>query len=200
MVQSSSSQRFTSVVLTGLLLAFLTTTAAFASDTTGLFQQLKNSGISYEILGTICEQAARLQLTQKYPTSQYLIVNDIIYEDGQRTIGELDEVVFDRSSGQAVLVGEVKCWSDLEGALQKARNQRQRFLTQMKNSQNITFSSKGLGKTFPASALSGVQKFVTISQRGGRSVGFDLELNYSLEELLEVRTRLIDCQLSGQCR
>ena len=173
---------------------------AQAADPNVLFQRLKQSGVSYQVEGTICEQAARLQLEASYPAPRYQVINDLTYSEGGQTIGELDDVVIDNQTNRAVLVAEVKCWQDFASALRKADKQRQRFLTNMKHPQGIIVHSRQLDRDFDVNLISGVKKFITISQAGGESAGFDMCLPYGLEQLMDVRERLIRCQQQGTCR
>src|SRR5690606_19697162 len=91
----------------------------------------------YEIIGTVCEQVAKLQLELAYTPDQYTVKTGIAYGDGKRTIGELDVVVFRNSDSEAILVGEVKCWRKMGSGLSKAREQRSRFKQNIKRGSEI---------------------------------------------------------------
>ncbi|MCM2321832.1 MAG: hypothetical protein NDJ90_01060 [Oligoflexia bacterium] len=174
----------------------------FAGDLEEAFSALRDSAIDYENTGAVCEQIARLDLAKHYPAPTYESVTGIVYQNLERSIGELDVVIFDKRTDQAVLVAEVKCWRNLQSARQKARKQRDRFLSAIENvPEELTFYSMSQRKQeFRAEQFSSRLRFISISQQGGSQVGFDDELDFTLEELMRLRTRLMECQASGECR
>lgn len=175
-----------------LVLASLSAKAAPLND---LFNELRDSGLNYEVVGTVCEQVARLELLKVYPETDYQIINGIEYGDSQRTIGELDVVVFKKATKKAVLVGEVKCWKDLNSALHKAKDQRLRF--QQSLSKNIELHD--YESSFDKSQFNEVQKYVAIAPHGAKAAGFEMDLENSLKELMQLRKMLLACQAQGQC-
>lgn len=173
----------------------LLSVSAHAAPINDLFEKLRDSALNYEVVGVVCEQVSRLELMKTYPESDYHIVNGIEYGDNTRTIGELDVVVFQKSTKKAVLVGEVKCWRDLKGALSKARNQRKRFQSSL--SKNIELHDHE--NDYDKSQFSNVQKFVAIAPKGATVAGFEMDMENSLGELMELRDKLLRCQDAGQC-
>lgn len=170
-----------------------------------LFEKLRDSGEDYQNEGAVCEQVARLELQREYPSHSYEIVVGIEYANVRQTIGELDVVVFDRrpgpGQGQAVLVGEVKCWSDLRKARRKAAQQRTRFLDTIQSGVPIDmFLASNRSVPFRREQFQALSQFISISQRGGRSFGFDRDLPNSLPEMRELRETLMQCQAAGKCR
>ncbi|MBX2993311.1 MAG: hypothetical protein KF681_00755 [Bdellovibrionaceae bacterium] len=161
-----------------------------------LYEELKESGAHYEVIGMVCEKVAIIELAKVYPAKDFEIVNGISYGDGQRTIGELDVVIFDRRSNDAVLVGEVKCWKSFSGGRSKAMDQRRRFQSHINKRIEMV---DGDHKQYNSRQFRNVQKFVAISQKGGRAAGFDLELENSLNELMDLRGQLMKCQDQGRC-
>ncbi|OFZ21743.1 MAG: hypothetical protein A2X94_15765 [Bdellovibrionales bacterium GWB1_55_8] len=165
-----------------------------------LFEKLRDSGEDYQNEGAVCEQVARLELQREYPSHSYEIVVGIEYANVRQTIGELDVVVFDRH-GQAILVGEVKCWSDLRKARRKAAQQRTRFLDTIQSGAPIDmFLASNRSVPFRREQFQALSRFISISQRGGRSFGFDRDLPNSLSEMRELRETLMQCQAAGKCR
>lgn len=160
-----------------------------------LFEELRDSAMNYEVVGTVCEQVARIELEKTYPESEYQIVNGIEYGDNTRTIGELDVVIFKKSTKKAVLVGEVKCWRDLKGALAKAKDQRQRFIRSLSKKIDLHDSEFSYDK----SQFSNVEKYVAIAPQGAKAAGFDIDMENTLNELMDLRKMLIQCQDQGQC-
>lgn len=164
------------------------------------FLALKDSGISYEATGTVCEEVAQLQFEKKYVPEQYTVVTGIEYNADGRTIGELDLVIFDNASKKVVLVGEVKCWKNMSSGLKKAKDQRQRFLKYLRSSKAITFQwLKDKTAKITKPQFHDLSKFVSIAQKGAMASGYEYELPYTLNELMGLRTRLIRCQEYDDC-
>lgn len=170
---------------------------AFAWDLEQAFHRLKDSGENYQITGAVCEEVARLQLEDVYPRGDFFVVTGIAYGDSRRTIGELDVVVFRSSDLEAVVVGEVKCWRSLGGALNKARQQLSRF-DHARRGTELQFSSNE-GR-FSMQQFDQPVQFLTISQKEGMNAGFDYALAFTLEELMRLRDWLMACQAKGECR
>ena len=178
------------------LLVFSFSTLVSAAPVADLFEELKESGAHYDIIGMVCEKVAIIELEKTYPAKDYEIVNGIVYGDGSRTIGELDVVIFDKRSQDAGLVGEVKCWKCFSGARSNARDQRQRF---QKNLSRKISMQDGDNHSYNTRQFRNVQKFVAISQKGGKANGFDIELENTLGELMDLRAMLMKCQDQGRC-
>lgn len=107
-------------------------------------------------------------------------------------------VVVDRTSNAVALVGEVKCWKSIKGGLAKARTQRARFLRTLNTQPNqIVFDAKE-GANFSSEQFRGAN-FIAIAQNGSKAQGFDIELTYTLKELMALRGQLLDCQSQGKC-
>jgi len=70
-------------------------------------------------------------LTNTYPVGEYTISSGVAYHEqkGERTIGELDIIVFEKASCDVIAVGESKASSrgNLRKSLKKAKNQLKRF-------------------------------------------------------------------------
>jgi hypothetical protein len=185
----------------GLLLAGSLGAAAWAGEPEQLFAQLQDSGLDYGAEGSGCEQAARLDLAAEYTAPRYEVVTGVGYSQGDRRLGELDAVVFDRSTTQAVLIAEVKCWTDLPGAYRKARQQRERFERIMATDTLANFKQVGGARTrYDQRQFAGNIPFVFIAQAGALEAGFDLALDFTLAETNALRMRIIQCQAKGQCR
>lgn len=179
-------------------IAVLFSVPAFATSTQPAFDALKNKPVDYGPSGQICEQVARLELAEKYTPASYDIAVGVEYSVGGRTIGELDVVVVDRKSNTVALVGEVKCWKSVKGGLAKARTQRARFLRTLNTQPNqIVFDAKE-GTPFSSDQFLGAN-FIAIAQNGSKAQGFDVELTYTLKELMALRGQLLDCQSQGNC-
>ncbi|MFV8257224.1 hypothetical protein ACNQKP_05445 [Bdellovibrio bacteriovorus] len=184
-----------------LLSTLLSVSTAQAKDIRPLFEALADSGARYEIVGTVCEQVAKLNLEQDYPAPDYYVVTGIYYGNKKHVIGELDVVVFRSNDNKAVLVGEVKCWTNLSSARSKAMDQRQRFKAALSNGGGLIMgcTSQQAGCSFSKKNFKAVEKFVSISQDGGEKRGFDMTLGYSLEEMMDLREQLMQCQQRGEC-
>lgn len=163
------------------------------------YELLKDSGTNFQVIGVICEQVARLELYETYSPDKYDIETGIAYGDRKRTIGELDVIVFDRASKKAVVVGEVKCWKDLAGAHRKAMKQRERFMNQINSDARLEFRSTTTGQVYRQEQFEGIKEYISISQKGGEAAGFTHDLDYSLEELMDLRRQIISCQKAHKC-
>lgn len=184
--------------VTGLV-AFLFPFLSFAGFYEDL-DTLNHTPAKYEVIGTICEQVAKLRMEEAYQQPVYTVVTGIAYGDSSRTIGELDVVVFENHSHGAIKIAEVKCWNDMRGGLNKALDQRQRFLKTLGSRKGgLFFQSTDDGRHYDQGQFSGAKDFISIAQKGARNVGYDAELDYTLEELMRMRTMVMQCQKQGQC-
>lgn len=165
------------------------------------FRDLKESGVDYEVIGAICEQVTRLRYQEEFPANQYEVITGVEYSDGSRTIGELDVVVFEKSSQQVVRVSEVKCWKDFGGAIRKAREQRQRFQNHLRSGKPVYFKVlHGTNYRFKKDNFSMTRDYTAVAQKGAKAAGFDRELPYELKELMQLRQMMLQCQQSRQCK
>ncbi|MDG0815192.1 hypothetical protein [Bdellovibrio svalbardensis] len=180
-------------------LLLLTASAAQAKDIQPLFEALRDSGEKYSVVGTVCEQVAKLDMQQIYPAPQYTVITGIQYGTKKRVIGELDVIVFQNDSKKAILVGEVKCYQDPHAGISKAREQRTRFLSAIRSKTSLLMACLGKPCTVSERNFKGIQQFISIGQEGTKSAGFDVELNYSLDDLMALRAQLMECQDKGEC-
>ena len=173
---------------------------AFGQNTGELFEALRESGEKYQIIGTVCEQVAKIKMAQEYQAPEYDVVTGIAYRDDERTIGELDVVVISKRTHKAIVVAEVKCWKNLRGARNKAQDQRSRFQKTIKRGTKIELACTDGSCQYRRGDFDSVEKFLSISQEGGRDAGFEMELPYSLDELMDLRMRLMQCQERNECK
>lgn len=174
----------------------LTTLAGLSDD----FEKIKNSGRDLEPTGAICEEVAQLRFIEKYPAPKYQVITGIDYSDAKGSVGELDLIVFNTETGMADVIAEVKCWKSPKNGLEKAKDQRQRFLTNVRSSKPIKF--KWLDdptRVLTKAQFSQVSEFYFIAQAGTQAEGFDYELPYTLKELMSLRSDILNCQARGQC-
>ena len=181
-----------------VLALFLVPISAFA-NLDDEFAAVKDSGRDFTIVGTVCEEVARHQLQSDYPTKDFTVETGIAYGDNARTIGELDVIVFRNATHEVAEITEVKCWSNQGGAIKKARDQRQRFLTAIRDRKDLQFHSTSTHQQYSADVFRGVTVFKTLAQKGSKAYGFDRELDYSLDEMMGLRARVMQCQASGTC-
>ena len=181
----------------GLCLTF----PAFADlDYEETYQRLKTVPEDYRNFGTICERVGWLELYEVYDSEDYEIIVGIEYSNGHRILGELDLVVLQRWDGEAVLVSEVKCSNSPGSAVRKAREQLARFNSVIASGQKVYIYHKAnrdrhfLPTQFDEQPLS-----YSMGQKGSTHHGFDLEISFSLEQVRDIRDRLIFCQHRGEC-
>lgn len=193
---------FSAVSIGFILVGNLASAARYNSPGIGeMFNLLSDSGVDYVTEGTICEQVARVRLSQQYPAPQFEVHSSISYADHHKVIGELDVVVFEQSTGRAILVAEVKCCRDFGQARRKAADQRNRFIATMRSGVPIDFFSiPNPNERYSYEQFRIAPQFISVSQRGGERAGFDMSLDYTLEEMKQLRDLLIRCQNQGRCR
>ncbi|WP_413587277.1 hypothetical protein [Bdellovibrio sp. HCB274] len=181
------------------LFTFIFSSFAFAGDLNAAFDSLKNSGANFEPDGAVCEELEKVRLGQIYPADKYLISGDIEYSTGKETIGELDTVVIDRSNGKVILLGEVKCWKNMEDGLMKAKSQMMRFLwTLGKHPESLVFQSYD-GIKYTAAQFSTNTPIYTVGALGSVAKGADYEFDLTLKETQHLRMMLLKCQQNGEC-
>lgn len=164
------------------------------------YEKIKNSGRDLEPTGAICEEVAQLRFIEKYPAPKYQVITGVDYSDAKGSVGELDLIVFNTETNVADVVAEVKCWKSPKNGLEKAKDQRQRFLTHVRSSKLIKF--KWLDdptRVLTKEQFSKVSEFYFIAQAGTQAEGFDYELPYTLRELMQLRSDILNCQARGQC-
>ncbi|XGC79479.1 hypothetical protein ACES2L_09080 [Bdellovibrio bacteriovorus] len=184
-----------SVILMAVLLSCSLSLASWQED----FEVLKEVAVSYEASGTICEEIARLDMQDEYPSPQYSVINGIAYGDEEKVIGELDVVIFDNNTQTVLKIAEVKCWKDPKAGLEKAHEQRARFIKAIRSGKPLRFFSTSSEEVFAQTQFQNVKEFFSIAQKGTRAFGFERELEYTLIELKNYRFEMIRCQNQGKC-
>ncbi|QLY26238.1 hypothetical protein [Bdellovibrio sp. KM01] len=184
-----------SVFVSALLFSLNLFAANWAED----FEALKSVPRSYEDSGAICEEVARLDVRKQFPAPQYHVEVGIAYGDGHRTIGELDIIVFDLNMQRVVRIGEVKCWKSFSGGLNKARDQRGRFLKTIRSNGQVFFKNTSTGQMYDQAWFEGINDFISIGQAGAVANGYDQELGYTLNELHQHTGDMLRCQKQGEC-
>lgn len=175
------------------------------SKVNALFEKLKTIPEDYKNFGTICERVAAIELAAQFPQTAYEILVGVEYSNRSRVIGELDVVVLERSTEEAVLIGEVKCSVNLSRALAKANSQLKRFretITCMSRygCQDISiFEKAASNRHFSFTQFDDHPQTITISQKNGTHYGFGFEISLSLVEARDLRDRLMRCQERGEC-
>ncbi len=168
----------------------------WASD----FDHLIRVDRSFEDSGAVCEEVARVQVQKSYPNPQFEVLTGIYYADSERVIGELDIVVLDHHKQKVVQVSEVKCWKEPALGLEKALQQRKRFLKSLRSAKELVFRSAFSGEqSLTELAFKGIENFSTIGQKGTIAVGYDEEMPYTLLEFQELRRKVMNCQKRSEC-
>lgn len=164
------------------------------------FEQLVRIERSFEDSGAVCEEVARLQVQRTYPNPQFEVFTGIFYADSERVIGELDIVVLDSQLQKVVQIAEVKCWKEPASGLEKALQQRKRFLKTLRSAKELVFRSAFSGEhVLSKQAFQGIENFKTIGQKGTSAIGYDEEMPYTLLEFQELRRKVMNCQKRSEC-
>ncbi len=164
------------------------------------YEAIKNNGRNLQDTGAICEEVAKLDKQREYG-DQYTVLSGVEYSGRDGTIGELDIVVFENRTNEAVLIGEVKCWNDMSQGLRKARDQRKRFLDNINSRRELHFRWKDDPKVrLTKQMFNKTDVFISIAQKGAKKQGYENELQYTLRELMELRDMIMGCQASKACK
>lgn len=164
-----------------------------------IFEQIKDVPVSYDPDGIVCEQVARVELAKEYPPARFDIAVGIEYRLKENTLGELDIVIFDKTTHNVVLVAEVKCWKSYAGGLDKAMEQRGRFTWVLQNNPKTLKMLSHEGLQVKSEQFIANKNYQTISQLGGVHYGYDRELTFTLRELKRLRTMLLRCKVWEGC-
>ncbi|KHD87856.1 MAG: hypothetical protein OM95_12710 [Bdellovibrio sp. ArHS] len=182
-----------------LSVALLLAASSAWADLAESFEKIKSHARHYRDPGAVCEEVAQVEFSELYPAPQYEVIVGVAYNVKGRTVGELDMVLLDKNTQKVAMVGEVKCYTDLRNGLKKAKQQRKRFLQVLGSGQKIDFINTDTGKKYEYEQFQYVSQFVSISQKGGKAVGFDYELEHTLDEMSLLRDQMIHCQKDGLC-
>lgn len=180
------------------LVLLLSSTTAFA-ELTETFEKIRNQARHYRDPGAVCEEVARAEFSELYPAPQYEVIVGVAYNLKGRTVGELDMVLLDKNTQKVAMVGEVKCYTNLKNGLTKAKQQRKRFLTHLGAGQPLEFVNTTTGLKYSYEQFQYVREFISVSQKGGKAVGFDYELEHSLDEMSQLRDQIVHCQKEKLC-
>lgn len=176
----------------------LSATTAFA-DITQSFEKIRSHARHYRDPGAVCEEIARAEFSALYPAPQYEVIVGVAYNLNGRTVGELDMVLMDKNTQKVSIVGEVKCYTNLKNGLTKAKQQRKRFLTHLGSGTPLEFINTSTGEKYAYEQFQYVSSFISVSQKGGKAIGFDYELEHSLDEMSQLRDQIIHCQRANLC-
>jgi len=164
------------------------------------FEKLKHEKDDFVNTGAVCEYVARLELQEDYPVNRFEIDIGVSYIAGDQVLGELDVVIRDRKTGTIPAIGEVKCWKNLKSGLEKAQEQEARFREALLSgglnpAPAVSFTRFVEGGELPVSIQAGSfpasLDHISIGQNGAKKVGYDRELEMTLEQLMELRKRLM---------
>lgn len=181
------------------LFIFSISISAQAVDSDYYFNIFKDSGLDFEKDGRICEEIALLELRDEFGPN-YEVLSGIGYNLGKLTVGELDAVVKHQSTGKVVLVAEVKCWKNPKGGLKKAHSQRARFENSLsQRPRQLTFENISKN-VLSVDNFKDTFNYRSIAQKGSAEFGFDQELELTLRELTQLRSKLLKCQSFGPCK
>lgn len=185
--------------LVTVFLGLLFSVTAMAADPNLGFEKIKNKGRYYKDPGAVCEEIARVEFQAMYPASEYEVIVGIAYNSNGRTLGELDLVLLNKKTDRVEMVGEVKCYTNLQSGLGKAKQQRRRFLSNLSSNRNLKFVNTTTGEVYERSQFDGVREFISVAQKGGLGAGFDYEMEYDLDEMSQIRDMMIECQRKQLC-
>jgi len=156
------------------------------------YEMIKDLPYDYGQVGSIVEALAHSQLEVLYPAPHYEVIGDLDYQEGVRTVGELDLVVFDRESGRAVLVAEAKLTDNFKWARRSARKQIHRFQSYLHEGKITRFIHTADPKrTVTTNQFTDVGRYVLIGPRNALAAGFDYEVDVTRTEADELQAKLL---------
>lgn len=182
-----------------VIFVFISHHAYASPEFDSMYDELKSLPRNYEAKGAICEEVAKVLLEKDYPQPRYTVHVGIAYGDLEKVIGELDEVIVDNETQKVVKIFEVKCWTDMKAGLEKAQEQRARFLKSIRNPSRLYFSSTSTDQEFSSQMFIGTQSFAAIGQKGSKAIGYDIEFPLTMKELMDLRLQLLRCQNWSTC-
>ena len=95
---------------------------------------------------------------------------------------------------------EVKCWKNLGKAARKAESQLNRFLDHVDSGDAFKmYSGRQPGRRFFRSQFDEDPTPKKMAQKGALSAGFHYELPFTLKQIFQLRSRLMNCQRAGMC-
>ncbi len=200
---------FTFCRVTTAFLMFLFSSLSFAQQSQSeliekYFDIIKSDhSIGLADQGPLCEKIAIYQIEQEFDPNEYTTLNGLVYEEGDRIVGELDVVVIRNDDSESVLVAEVKCWNRPTKALQKANQQLSRFFSYLDDDIDI-YSAVDFSESYSTSCFDEAPEIRTISQKGTAQFGFDQELELSLNSV-KILLKKLQCErelpnVSRACR
>jgi hypothetical protein len=186
------------LALWGILLHQLFINLALAdSHLDVLYDRLKDTGINYKVIGAVCEQVAKIKFEEHFPTDSFEIITGISYLSQGQVLGELDLVVTDKHDHRVIAVAEVKCWKDNYKALKKAGRQLVRLKKTLQSGIPIEYRNSGKKIDPLMGSFDSKTMLIPVSYNGS---GFKFSLDESLDDLMILRERLINCQSRRACQ
>ena len=160
---------------------------------------LKKIAADYRSFGSICEQVARLRLKETFDPKKFNFLVGLEYRNSLRVLGEIDLIVFSKKDGRVVVVGEVKCWKNLNAAMKKAEKQLNRFFKSMKGEKKVFFYPKErVNIKFEKKAFMNAKKMY-FSQKTQKISPFKNDIGLTLLEVKKLREKLQTCQRNKEC-
>ncbi|MBN20287.1 MAG: hypothetical protein CL678_03280 [Bdellovibrionaceae bacterium] len=164
------------------------------------YEYLMSLPREYKDFGSVCEEIATQEIKEDYPSDRYEVTGNLVYQNSQRTIGELDIVVLRKEDKEAVVIGEVKCWKKLSQGRSKALRQLERFRNTILSGRPIRiFHAFEKKRLFETDQFDEAPRYITVSQKGGRSEGYDREIRFSHEEMRRLYRVIRECRGGHRC-
>lgn len=153
---------------------------------------IKDLPFDYGKVGSIVEALAFKHFEVIYPPDQFKIVCNLTYQDARgRTLGELDLAVFEKHTGDAVLVVEAKSGRRIRHAGHQATAQLERFQRHIKAGEVAGFSaSVPLQEPIEPAQFKEDAIYARVGGQGALSAGFEFEVDLTREEAGRLQDRL----------
>ena len=129
------------------------------------------------------------------PSHQQAVIDSLQYlnyQEGPRTVGELDLIVFEQKSGRAVIVAEAKLTDNFKWARRRARTQLYRFQSYLYAGRITDFvQAFNRDRTVTTNQFQDVGRYVLIGPRGALAAGFDYEVDLTRSEADALQAKLL---------
>jgi hypothetical protein len=156
------------------------------------YDLIKERPYRFQQVGSIIQALARADFEWRYPPPAYEVLRNLEYQEGSRTLGELDLVVYRRDTTQAVVVAEAKLSGNLKGAAKRAERQLMRFQDALRKGRITRFlCNDDRDRSFGTSHFGEHTSFFRIGNRGALEAGFDFEVDLTREEADDLQERLL---------
>lgn len=147
------------------------------------YERIRDLDFDYGKVGSVLEAIAYCRLLDEHAPRGLDVLHGIQYFDADRTLGELDLVVYDPKGRRVHAVYEVKLSGNLERVRYGALEQLERFRLALRRRRiERLLIAHGGGPPPPLDAFRDCREFGLIGSRGARRARYDIEIDLARDE------------------